>query len=37
MMSKRLFCFAAVVVLSLACASYADVLLGDFEEGSLDS
>jgi hypothetical protein len=36
MMSRQLICVAAAVVLSLACAGYADVLLGDFEEGSLD-
>ena len=36
-MIRKLFFLVSVFVLSLACTSYADVLLGDFEDGSLDN
>ncbi len=32
-MCKRFICFISILVLSLTCTSYADVVIGDFEDG----
>jgi hypothetical protein len=37
MMCKKLICLMSVLVLSFVCTSYADTVIGDWENGSYDS
>jgi hypothetical protein len=37
MMCKKFICLVSVLVLSFACTTYADVVIGDWEDGSYDS